>query len=181
MMGDSREFKTYSAQEVAKFILTLSCPDEGDLMSNLKLQKLCYYALGIVAAVRPEGAPKLFDDEIQAWMHGPVVPNVYREFNKYGSNAIPCESIEIDFDIFDKNDAQIMSSVYDFYGQFSAWKLRQMTHEEAPWKDVYVDGIKGIKIRYEDMKSFFDGEIDDDFRRAFYVNEEEEAKQAVAK
>jgi uncharacterized phage-associated protein len=45
-----------------------------------------------------------------------------------------------------------MTNGYLVYGQFSAWKLRNMTHDEEPWKDAH----KGdIVIDLQDMKQYF--------------------------
>ena len=30
----------------------------------------------------------------------------------------------------------ILEDVYDEFGQYSAWKLRNMTHEETPWQST---------------------------------------------
>ena len=44
-----------------------------------------------------------------------------------------------------------MDEVYDVYGQFSAWKLRNMTHEEAPWKNA----VQGQDISLTSMTEYF--------------------------
>jgi uncharacterized phage-associated protein len=67
--------KEYTAKQVAEFFLAKTDEDEGDLISNLKLQKLCYYAQGLALAVRDQ---PLFPEPIEAWLHGPVVPTLYR-------------------------------------------------------------------------------------------------------
>ena len=72
---------TYKAAQVARYFLALTDPDDNDV-SNLKLQKLCYYAQGLCSAMR--GAP-LFVDRIEAWDHGPVVPTLYHEYKQHGS------------------------------------------------------------------------------------------------
>src|SRR5690606_17024633 len=77
---------------VANYFLSQSNADAGDLISNLKLQKLVYYAQGFSLALLDE---PLFEDEIEAWMHGPVVPALYREFKTHGSAGIPAPT---DFD-----------------------------------------------------------------------------------
>ncbi len=155
-------YRTYTSDQIADFILTLSSPDEGDLISNLKLQKLCYYALAIATAARPEGAPPLFAEHPQAWLHGPVIPSVYRRFKKYSDGAIPIEEIKIDDAVYDERDTLLLQRVYEHYGQFSAWKLRQMTHQESPWKDYYEEGQNNI-IPSNAMRSFFADKLKDDF------------------
>jgi uncharacterized phage-associated protein len=133
--------KTYSASDVANFFLSLVSPEDNDI-SNLKLQKLCYYAQGIVSAVR--GVP-LFNEEIQAWEHGPVVPSLYRRFKCHGSEPItPVESF--DDSLIDKFDRGLLRDVYEYYAQFSAWRLRCMTHDESPWIEARDTDNRRISV-----------------------------------
>ena len=60
---------TYAANDIARYILTLSTPEVGDIISNLKLQKLLYYVQGFHLAIENE---PLFMEDIQAWQYGPV-------------------------------------------------------------------------------------------------------------
>jgi len=115
--------------DVANFILKLANEDEADV-SNLKLQKLVYYAQGFHLALFDGEA--LFDETIEAWAHGPVVPDLYHEFKDFGRNPIIKE--DLDINLTDEQE-ELISEVYDVFGQFSAWKLRNMTHDETPWVD----------------------------------------------
>jgi len=60
-----------TCHDVARYFLTLMSEENGDLISNLKLQKLVYYAQGSSLALW--GNP-LFSEKIEAWLHGPVIP-----------------------------------------------------------------------------------------------------------
>ncbi|MDT2255436.1 DUF4065 domain-containing protein [Paenibacillus larvae] len=53
-----------------------------------KLQKLCYYAYSFYLAIYEK---KLFDDNFEAWVHGPVNPQLYTEYREYGWQEIPQE------------------------------------------------------------------------------------------
>ena len=55
--------------------------EAGDTISNLKMQKLLYYAQGHFLATYKK---PLFDDKIEAWKYGPVVKEVYDKFKIYG-------------------------------------------------------------------------------------------------
>lgn len=147
--------RPYSVFDVAYYFRTLIDEDEGDLLSNLKLQKLCYYAQGMSWAVKGEA---LFSESIEAWDHGPVVPTLYFQFREYGSGFIPALR---DYDYsrvarIAPKDQEFLDHVYKFYGQFSAWKLRDMTHGEDPWKNAYQRGINTV-ITNEVLESFFKG------------------------
>ena len=66
-----------SCHDVAQYFLAQMDEDAGDLISNLKLQKLVYYAQGFALALH--GRP-LFRERVEAWTHGaPVVPELYVE------------------------------------------------------------------------------------------------------
>lgn len=54
--------------------------ERGENLTNLKLQKLLYYAQAWHLALR--NAP-LFDEDFQAWVHGPVLPSQYLRFRSF--------------------------------------------------------------------------------------------------
>lgn len=123
-----------SCIDVANYFLTQTdTEDAGDLISNLKLQKLLYYAQGFHLSLY--GGEPLFGERIMAWTHGPVVREAYHYYKQYGSGPIPVPD-EIDAALYNERTADFLDEIYRIFGQFSAWKLRNMTHEEPPWKDA---------------------------------------------
>ena len=66
-----------NCDDVAKYFLSLSDDSSGDYISNLKLQKLLYYAQGFHLAIFNK---PLFNEPIEAWAHGPVVGSSYRKY-----------------------------------------------------------------------------------------------------
>lgn len=121
--------------DVAQCFLFLDSSNDGDGISNLKLQKLVYYAQGFHSAIFDN---PLFSEEISAWTHGPVVSDLYNEYKQYGNNHIP-EVQDFDKDSLTKDEFELIEEVFEVFGQFSAWKLRNMTHEEAPWLEHEAD------------------------------------------
>ena len=117
--------------DVAKCFLYLDDANEGDGISNLKLQKLVYYAQGFYSAIFNK---PLFDNEISAWTHGPVVQDLYHEYKTYVSNRI---HVPTDFNpsSLGKEECELIEEVFEVFGQYSGWKLRNMTHEESPWQN----------------------------------------------
>lgn len=156
--------KTYNVDSIADFFLTKADPDVGDGISNLKLQKLVYYAAGIFSVVRGVDGPPLFNADIEAWQHGPVVRSLYFRFNEHGSSAIPAP-VDFDFSVFDASDLAVLDDVYEAYGQFSAWKLRNMTHEEPPWVEAFSSS--GKRISRNQLFEFFSDEVDGDYIGAY--------------
>lgn len=141
-----------TVKQVAEYILARQDVDAGDTISNLKLQKLAYYAQGFCLAAT--GSP-LFSEPIVAWEHGPVVPQLYHEYKSYGAGAIPApdETLESISRFFNEDQLEILEEVCDVYGQFSAWKLRNFTHEESPWLEKYKRANN--EISQESMKEYF--------------------------
>jgi len=133
-----------SALTAANYFLCQADQDAGDLISNLKLQKLLYYAAGFHLAVFDHA---LLSEPIKAWEHGPVVPDVYHAYKHCGSNAIPYPE-NPDFSHISAETQDLLDEVY---GQFSAWKLRNMTHEEPPWRET----SSGEVISTEKMRAYF--------------------------
>ena len=140
---------TLTAEDTAAYFLALVEEDEGELMSHLKLQKLCYYAQGFHLAIT--GHP-LFDDRIEAWTHGPVVPALWRRYQQYEDGPIP--KVEVDFAKYPTATREILDEVYQVYGQFAAWKLRNMTGEESPWLAARASGADA-EITHASLRDYF--------------------------
>lgn len=155
--------KIYQASDVAKFFLSRVDAEENDI-SNLKLQKLCYYAQGLVSSMRGNA---LFSDALHAWDHGPVVESLYHEYKENKNQPIPVvENFEVS-KIFDAADAKALEDIHSYYGQFSAWRLRSMTHEERPWQDAYNES-QGSEIKIQSLIDFFRPQVEDDYIKSIY-------------
>lgn len=145
----------YSALTIAKWLIAWA-DAEGDELSNMKLQKLLYYAQGHHLARRD--AP-LFREDIAAWSHGPVVPRVYHVYKRFGANSITMpDSDPFTWDEVDPDTAEFLGMVWNTYGGYSAGRLRNMTHEEAPWRKSWLDEDDPEKIITErEMGRYFRG------------------------
>lgn len=97
-------------------------------LKETKMHKLLYYIQGWSLAWT--GKP-LFEDEIQAWRHGPVVPSIYHR--KPHQTTCPQQ--------FNLNAEQIgiIDSVVELYGGMGSRKLVELTHAESPWRDTWGD------------------------------------------
>lgn len=140
--------KMLTCFDVANYFWAQQSEEAGDLISNLKLQKLVYYAQGCWLGLFD--AP-LFQEPLKAWVHGPVVPELYHAYKQYGSGPLPLP-VGMNFSIFSTETREVLDDVYSVYGQFSAWKLREMTHAETPWKEAAPS--QGT-ITQEAMRAFF--------------------------
>ncbi len=138
--------------DVAKCFLWLDDQNNGEEggISNLKLQKLMYYAQGFHAALN-DGKP-LFNNPLLAWTHGPVVEALYHEYKQYGKNPIPVNRDFSHESVLAEEEYELISEVYETFGQYSAWKLRNMTHNEPPWLDHEADAGE---IPIDEMTEYF--------------------------
>lgn len=134
------------AIDVARYLITLEAKeaqmDNESLdsfgVSHLKIQKMLYFCQGYYLGLYNK---PLFDDKIEAWQHGPVVPSVYAQLKRDNhSYIIPSKAYLMDDDEISALNAkkkEMIESVFQAKGQYSAWKLRDETHTQSPWIDAY--------------------------------------------
>ena len=132
--------------EAAKYIIAFS-DSKGDLITNKKLQKLLYYIQAWNLAVFDS---PLFNEEPQAWRHGPVYPSVYKVFKQCGTQPVSLkeeyERTTLDGEelmklISEENQltpeqAGLIEEVMTKYGTQSAFALEILSHRERPWLDA---------------------------------------------
>ena len=100
-----------SCHVVADYFLLRVDPTEGDTISNLKLQKLCFYAQAWALALRDRA---LFENECEAWAHGPVVPELYDRFKHNGWQAIDPTDLKTDpLSSLSDEDIELLDTVWD--------------------------------------------------------------------
>lgn len=114
---------------------------------------------------------RCFDEKIEAWDFGPVVPEAYHEYKQYGSGDIP--TIE-SFIMFDKddiwnskrvefedtaisdNDKSLIDKVVDKFADYSATDLVSLTHRQSPWIDAYAP-YQNNEITIDAIREYFNG------------------------
>ena len=140
-----------TAENVALWFLSRnkvrSLSGEHDFISNLKLQKLLYYAQGMHLALYEE---PLFPEAITAWQYGPVVESVYQKYKDNGADGI--KIFESPTENFSEREEKTLQFTQEAFGQFSAWKLANMTHEESPWQDTKTNEV----IPLNKIKKYFE-------------------------
>ena len=99
----------------------------------------------------------LFKDEIQAWIHGPVIPVLFKVYSDYGWEPIP-ESNDNPPSL--PNDTfEILETVWNTYKDFDGDQLEALTHCEEPW----INARKGLEANEPGHNL-----ISDDAMRSFY-------------
>lgn len=143
--------KTYDALTIAKWIINKVHPEP------LKLQKLLYLAQGYSYAFydRP-----LFYDELEGWMHGPVVRKVYNAFKNYQYN-----SIDINFEVeeIDEEAKDVLNYVINKFAKYDSKYLEELSHQQEPWKlsreGLDPDERSDKTISKESISNYFINEI----------------------
>ncbi len=107
--------------------LLIENQERGENLTNLKLQKLLYYAQAWHLALK--GQP-LFDEDFQAWVHGPVLPSQYYRFREFQWRPIMLEIARPDVA---PGVATFLNEIVDVFGSETAVALELMTHRETPW------------------------------------------------
>lgn len=109
------------ASTIAKWFINELHPEP------LKLQKLLYFSQGFSYAFYDQ---PLFEDDIEAWVHGPVVPTVYRKYSHFKYNPIDViyELPELENDVL-----VLLNYVKDNFSKYDSKYLEEITHNQEPW------------------------------------------------
>ena len=99
-------------------------------MTNMKVQKLLYYAQSLHLALYNE---PLFAEEIQAWRYGPVCPPAYKFYSEFEAKQLPIPDKESLLQL-PREKKELLEEIWEYFGGYHAYKLSDMTHLEFPWK-----------------------------------------------
>jgi len=114
-----------SCFDIADYFIWLA-NETGSFVSNLKLQKLVYYAQAWHLALYET---PLFLEDFEAWVHGPVIPTLYQKYKSFGWQPI----LEDAKPNLPENIQEFLHEVTEEYFACDAYELEQMTHIEDPW------------------------------------------------
>lgn len=140
----------YDAMDIAEYVLDYCENELKKPITNLQLQKFLYYIQG--AFIRDTNKT-IFDNAIEAWQYGPVVPEVYFWFSKFMSSPITGIKTSDNLNLTDK-EKEIIKKVISENIDLGPWELVDKTHKESPWLKNYVENLN-LKIGIEDLKNFF--------------------------
>lgn len=122
--------KNLTAIIVAESIVAF-CERHGDVVTNLRLQKLLYYTQAWHLALYGES---LFPEKFEAWSSGPVQPDTYARFKHFGSQPITILH-EREWKLPQKVDKHI-ADVMQSYGRLSPYELELLVCQETPWHEA---------------------------------------------
>lgn len=128
-------------------------------VTPLMLQKLLYFTQGLSLALNDAA---MFEEDCQAWVHGPVYPEVYEMFKDFKYNPIEDARFAIfegSVDALIPNERRIIELVVNTFGEYSGRILERITHSEMPWKTArvgYGDKIPSSEpITKESIKNYY--------------------------
>lgn len=159
-----KEYIPYNVLDIARYVINYSDKTSG--ISNLKLQKVLYLiqAYFLIKTGKP-----CFEEEIQAWPFGPVIPEAYHEYKQYGSGDIPTiesyifvdeknfwnsKRVVFHDDVISDEDKVLINKVVDKFSDYSATDLTNLTMHQTPWEKSYHKNHCGI-ISKNDIKEYF--------------------------
>lgn len=154
----------YSSLAIANEFIRRADRDGRVPLTHMQLQKLVYLAHGWHLAFAND---PLIEDEIEAWELGPVIRRLYDALKQYGRSRISKlidwgDDTPFDLDMggpaleeLDESKQRIIELVWQNYGEFPAFQLSALTHQEGtPWSKHY-ERNKNNTIPNDDIKAHF--------------------------
>ncbi len=156
----------YPVGAVANFMIGRSLK-QGPPITHLQLQKLVCISYGFYFA---QTNGKLFQEKIEAWPYGPIVPELYHEFKRFESFPLRKWSAHYNYltgkfqiPVVSKNDSaslKVLNFVWRRYGILSAKQLVEITHADGtPWK-ITIDQ-KRRRIKDDLIRNHYSKVLDD--------------------
>jgi uncharacterized phage-associated protein len=143
--------KTTKSLSVAKYIFN-AVKDKH--VTPMQLIKLVYIANGYMLGLYGK---TLYDESVQAWRYGPVIPSVYKAVRSFGSNKIEDLDDVADGE-FDSDETHVMDMVADVYGQYDGLTLSSATHmPNTPWSITWEQSKANAHISDDLIENFYKG------------------------
>lgn len=139
----------YDASLIARYVIH-QCVQNKRPISRLKLQKILYFVQAefLVSMNQP-----CFEDIIEAWSSGPVVPAVYFAYRMYGDTNLPDQGDD-DFDAIAEKDKDRLNAIINDAAKYAASQLAEITRNQHPWKSAYKR--KDRIIRKAEIREYFE-------------------------
>ena len=137
-----------TCHDVAKYIL-----EQQGSMTAMKLQKLVYYA----QAWSLVWDDALFNEPIEAWVNGPVIPALYKSHS--GMYKVNAEVIDGNSSLLSSDQKDTINRILKYYGSKDSQWLSDLTHLEDPWKNAREGLLSnergGRVISFQSMSEYY--------------------------
>ena len=156
----SKKKKKIGALQVAEYFIDKANKEKKPI-TNKKLQKLVYYAQAWSLVLKKK---KLFDEKIEAWVHGPAIKSLYVKYKSFGFNPIQKEADQASLKNLSSENKKLLDNVWSVYGGLDAYYLEMLTHSETPWQEAR-EGLQSSQnseneISIKAMKSFYSKKLE---------------------
>lgn len=131
--------------DVAQYIYTEYKHITGEIIDEMKLHKLLYFAQRESLAIT--NMP-LFEEEFEGWKYGPVCKEFRGSITKDGI-------IDSSGDVSDECK-YIVNNIIQQYGSLASWKLSELSYKEISWRNART-GLGNeengrVKLKLEDIR-----------------------------
>ncbi len=158
-MNAAKEVKPLFALS-EKMLLTISYIfKKAEEVTPLALQKMLYYIQGIYMVLFDV---ELFNEECEAWAHGPVFKDVYEVFKSFKYNPIDDTRFSMfqnRFNELSDSEKKVIDLVVESFGMYSGKTLERIIHGETPWMEARINCMPEESsneiISIESIKKYF--------------------------
>lgn len=164
------------AMIVADYIVANSIAGEYHRkVNNLELQKYLYF---LNARFLVETGEPLFQDDIEKWKFGPVIPTVYHEYKNFGAASINAvsnhETLQIvdgkvvfvekpsNFNCLKSEVKRIINETVNSLSMIDRFDLVEKTHTHTEWKKDelrIMNGERHLKYSNDGIKEYFSNNV----------------------
>lgn len=129
-------------------------------LTNKKLQKLLYYSQAWNLVFKNK---ELFNEKIEAWVHGPAIKKVYEFFKEFGYKEISENYDDSCISSLSAEELELLDSIWEVYGKYDGDYLEILSHSEEPWqkarKSLAPFEASSNIISTDTMKSYYGQKI----------------------
>lgn len=146
----------HDVKAVARTMINMAAERNIEI-TNLKLQKLLYFAHGLMLA---RHQTSLVDEEFQAWRYGPVLENLYHSLKIFGPSPIsPADGFVKYWPVLPESSEQeraVINDVLEQLGNMSGGELISISHDpQGPWHAVFEGSTRNTNIGNEQIERYF--------------------------
>lgn len=122
------EISSSKIEQIANYIIV-----NLEEVTPLALQKLMSFSHGVNYS---KNGTRLINEMSQAWAHGPVYPEIYNKYRKYGYKPIDDgvkSSHGCMLSKLSKEEIEVLDLVIKTFGLYSPKTLERISHTQDPW------------------------------------------------
>lgn len=103
-------------------------------ITNMSLQKLLYYIEAFVAVLLNV---QIYNSRCEAWMYGPVYPDIYEKYKSFGNSQIVVDMVDLSESI-PTEVRKVIDFVLRQFAIYNGVTLKDFSHSELPWINAHT-------------------------------------------